>query len=57
MQIGEGAGISGLPVVRLSLGNHQTTGTRCRQFPVGKVVPIKKDRSKIPIPMYPVRLK
>ena len=57
MQIGEGAGISVLPVVRLSLGNHQTTGTRCRQFPVGKVVPIKKDRSKIPIPMYPVRLK
>ena len=47
MQIGEGAGISVLPVVRLGLGNHQTTGTtRCRQFPVGKVVPIKKKEAK-----------
>ena len=46
VQIGEGAGISVLPVVRLSLGNHQTTGTRCRQFPIGKVVPIKKIEAK-----------
>ena len=57
MQIDEGTGISVLPAVRLRLGNYQTTGTRCRQFPVGKVVPIKNDRGKIPIPMYPVRLK
>ena len=46
VQIGEGAGISVLPVVRLCLGNHQTTGTRCRRFPVGKVVPIKKKEAK-----------
>ena len=57
MQIDEGTGISVLPTVRLRLGNYQTTGTRCRQFPVGKVVPIKNDRGKIPISMYPVRLK
>ena len=48
MQIGEGVGISVLPVVRLGLENNQTTGTRCRQFPVSKVVPIKEEANSEP---------
>ena len=33
-------------VVRLSLGSCRTTGTRCRQFLVSKVVPVEKSNKK-----------
>ena len=50
-QTGEVVGIPVVPVVRLSLRSHRTTGTRCRQFLVSKVVPIEKG-GKYLIPTY-----
>ena len=41
-------------MVRLSLGSCRTTGTRCRQFLVSKVVPVEtKKGGKYVITTYP----